>query len=324
MRNSRYLLLLAILVQFAACKKEVTTTGFVEGTVYSANASKTISGANIFITAQGVTYRTQTNTQGYFKLEAPTGSHILNIETGKGKLFGTTVQVDIHEGQTLTLTQPQCMLHGRGQIAYIPGAYDAIQQIIIDSLGYTAVAISPGSLSTLSYLQTFDAVFINCGAPDLTDSVAYENLAQFVTDGGSLYVSDYAVSYLIGMHTGSCSRPLGFIDDATLCSVKSGSVVTLPGTIVAPDFQSFMGTSSMSIYYDLPQWEIIQSYDATYWEAVVTTSGLPALMLRKSDFTNGTSTGNSGNIYYTTFHNEPNGLINQDMQHMLEFVILNL
>jgi hypothetical protein len=126
------------------------------------------------------------------------------------------------------------------------------------------------------------------------------------------------------MHTGGCTRPLGFIDDTKLCSSKSGSTVTLPGTIVAPDFQAFMGTSNMSIYYDLNEWEIIQNFDNTYWEVVVSTNGLPALMLRKSDFSNGTSTGNSGNIYFTTFHNDPNNVINQDMQHMLEFVILNL
>lgn len=36
------------------------------------------------------------------------------------------------------------------------------------------------------------------------------------------------------------------------------------------------------------------------------------------------TTANGGNIYFTTFHNEPNGSIGDDMEEMLEYVILNL
>jgi hypothetical protein len=32
----------------------------------------------------------------------------------------------------------------------------------------------------------------------------------------------------------------------------------------------------------------------------------------------------SGWIYFTTFHNEHNGLINEDMKRILEYMILNL
>lgn len=325
--KSTFCIILTILF-LTSCKKDDNNNdllmGTVEGTIYANVPGKTISGASVFVNHEGIKYETTSNTLGFFSLQVPVGHHQLYIQTGNGKLFQTIIEIDITENQTTTLPALQSKLTQSGAIAFIPGAYDAIQNIITNSLGYTVTPISNSSLSSLDFMQNFDAIFINCGAPDLTDTTAYSNLAQYITDGGSIYVSDWSVSYLTGMHTGGCTRPLGFIDDTKLCSSKSGSMVTLPGTIVASDFQAFMGTSSMNIYYDLNEWEIIQSFDNTYWEVVVSTNGLPALMLRKSDFSNGTSTGNSGNIYFTTFHNDPNNSINQDMQHMLEFVILNL
>lgn len=329
MKRSLLLLVAFSIAIISSCKKEdvddVLKMGIIEGTVYANAPDKTISGAGVSLTYNGVKYQTQSDTAGFFSFEVPVGHHQLYIQTGDGKLFQTIIEIDVTENQTTSLSTLQSKLIQSGEIAFIPGTYDAIENIITNSLGYTVTPISSTSLSTLSYIQGFDAIFINCGAMDITDSVSYANLAQYITDGGSVYVSDWSVSYLTGMHTGGCSRPLGFIDDSKLCSSKQGSVVTLPGNIVAPDFQAFMGTSTMSIYYDLPQWEIIQSFDQTYWDVVVSTNGLPALMLRKSDFSNGTSTGNSGNIYFTTFHNAPSGgTITPDMQHMLEFVILNL
>ena len=326
MKNTLYLLLSILLI--TSCTKEDPNNdllmGTVEGTVYANLPGKTISGASVFVNYQGIKYQTTSNTIGFFSLEVPVGHHQLIIQTGDGKIFQTIIEIDITHNQTTTLTNLQSKLTQSGQIAFIPGTYDAIQNIITNSLGYTITPIGNGALSSLTTMQQFDAIFINCGAPDLTTPAAYDSLAQYITDGGSIYVSDWAVSYLTGMHTGDCNRPGGFIDDTKLCSSKSGSSVTLPGTIVAPDFQAFMGTNTMNIFYDLNEWEIIHSFDPTYWEVIVSANGLPALMLRKSDFTNGTSTGNSGNIYFTTFHNDPNNAINQDMQHMLEFVILNL
>lgn len=326
MKHILYLFFSLLLI--TSCSKEDPNNdllmGTVQGTVYANLPGKTISGASVFVNYQGIKYQTTSNTLGFFSLEVPVGHHQLIIQTGDGKLFQTIIEIDIFHNQTTTLTNLQSKLTQSGQIAFIPGSYDAIQNIITNSLGYTITPIGNGALSSLTAMQQFDAIFINCGAPDLTDPAAFDSLAQYITDGGSIYVSDWAVSYLTGMHTGDCNRPLGFIPDTKLCSSKSGSSVTLPATIVAPDFQTFMGTNTMSIFYDLNEWEIIQNFDPTYWEVVVSTNGLPALMLRKSDFTNGTSSGNSGNIYFTTFHNDPNNTINQDMQHMLEFVILNL
>jgi hypothetical protein len=326
MKNSFYLLLSILLL--TSCTKEEPANdllmGTVQGTVYANIPGKTISGASVYVDYQNIKYQTQSDTAGFFSLSVPVGHHQLHIQTGDGQIFHTILEIDITQNQTTQITELQSKLTQSGQIAFIPGSYDAIQNIITNSLGYTITPIGNGALSSLTLMQDFDAIFINCGAPDLSDPAAYDNLAQYITDGGSIYVSDWSVSYLTGIHTGDCNRPLGFIDDTKLCSSKSGSSVMLPGTIVAPDFQAFMGTTTMNIFYDLNQWEIIQNFDATYWEVVVSTNGLPALMLRKSDFTNGTSIGNSGNIYFTTFHNDPNNTINQDMQHMLEFVILNL
>ena len=329
MKKLTYLLFIISLLTVSSCNKDSKDTGsgkgFAEGTVYALKAGKTISGARVYASIAGQLYETRSNTSGYFKLQLPAGHHQLFIETGKGKLFKTTLEADIVANEISVLPPSETQLNQVGQLAFIWGQYDFIQQIITDSLGYSIDPIYTGQLSQLSMFQQYDAVFINCGAPDLGDTAGYSNLAQYVTDGGSLYVSDYSVSYLTGIHTGGCTRPLGFIEDSLLCSSKAGSGgITHNGAIVDTAFQTFMGKTNMLIYYDLPQWEVIQMYDPTYWDLIVRLPGSIPLMLRKSNFSNGTSTGHSGNIYFTTFHNEPNGLINQDMQHMLEYVILNL
>lgn len=330
MKNIFLLCFAFAILLFSGCKKETKDTddviekGTVQGTVYALRAGKTISGARVYADAGGKHYQTQSNTAGVFSLSLPAGQHQLYIETGKGKIFKTHTEVHITANQTIDLPATSTKLLQTGQIAYIPGTYDAIEKIITDSLGYAITLINPGLLYSIPTIETYEAIFVNCGVVDLSDTTQYNNLAHYVTNGGSLYVSDRAVKYLTGTHTGGCSRPLGFIDDAYLCSSQSGSVVTHTANIVDTAFQTFMGKSTMSIYYDLPQWEVIQSYDPAYWDLIVQLPNSIAFMLRKSDFTDGSAMGTSGNIYFTTFHNHPNGLLNQDMQHMLEYVILNL
>ena len=322
---------LLLAVVFISCKKEVTPDpnptpvaedkrASISGFVFSANGVTALGGVHVYTIGSGTTYTTVTGSTGYFLLKVPAGHYDFNIETGDGSLFQTIISVDVIDNQLMHVPAAETRLDCRGHLAYIPGAWDKIEAIVHDSLGYDITQISSTTTSDIDSLEMFDAIFINCGATDLTDPAQYTNLSQFVTDGGSLYVSDFAASYLTGIHTGNCVRPLGFIDDSLICSVQSGPMTMVVGaSIVDPLFQGAMGTNTMNVFYDLGQWEIIQNYNTDFWDVIVSDATFGALMLR-----NTTYSSNGGNIYYTTFHNNPNGAIGNDMENMLQYVILNL
>ena len=317
-------MLLGTTVLFDACKKDkidpLTTnpsnTTKIDGYVRAANGVTPIGGAKVYTDAQHVTHSA---TNGYFMLEVPKGNYILTIETGDGELFKTMIPVDASAGGTITLPEDGTDLELTGNLAYIPGAYDQIEALVHDSLGYPITMLTPADLSNGAYLATFDAIFINCGAAEVYDSAQYVNLSQYIQSGGSMYVSDFGTSYLLGPYMAGCNRALGFIDDSLLCTNRVGPATSVMGaTILDTDFQTAVGSSTMDIVYDLGGWEVVQNYNPTFWDVIVSDATFGPLMLRNSSYS-----GNGGKIYYTTFHNEPNGM-GADVELMLQYVILNL
>jgi hydroxymethylpyrimidine pyrophosphatase-like HAD family hydrolase len=88
------------------------------------------------------------------------------------------------------------------KIAYVKGSYDKIEDIIL-SLGYTATEITNNDLTNLNTIAQYDIIFLNCGSRKYSTNQALfpaidANLAIFVANGGSIYASDWDVSYLVG------------------------------------------------------------------------------------------------------------------------------
>lgn len=385
--------ILGIAIIFVTCKKDndqVTAgpTGTVSGKVVAANGTTPIPCANVFIDVNGDIFFTKTNPNGVFTLKAPVGNHLLNIQSGSGKIFRAQYYVTINEDENTSMPDGTLKLTQAANLAYIIGQWDKIEAVVIDTLGYTADELQISDLDNLATLQNYSGLFFNCGKPGNLDSMKYENLKQFVLGGGSIYASDYAVEYLTGdgyyklttSHKGNgnpkstCIPEIGgFINDTTLCTDKDGITGTIAGNIIASDLQAYLGVTTVNITYDLTAWEVIKLLNIP-WEVLIedpvtygplavrmTANGtnmklggicdtgwvtichippgnpnnpqtitisinaLPA-HLAHGDYI-GTCQGggtSGGNIYFTTFHNNVQGTISQDVQHMLEYFILNL
>ena len=288
------------------------------------------------------------------------------------------MNINVEAEKTMNVAAGPIQLTQVASLAYVPGSFDKIQSIIMDSLGYTATMLNSNDLHFANTVSQYNAIFINCSNNVPVDYVQDSVLANYVANGGSLYVSDYAVSALTGTwNGGSCPgmRAWGFIPDTKLCTERIGTVTTVNNApIVSPFLQTYLNKTTMNIRYDLVQWEVIQNYDTAFWEVLVKHPATQKpLLIRTSHFTNGSagtipigstntnmatichkpqgstpititvpqstlashlahgdsmgscqSTNGAGRIYFTTFHNEPNGLISPDMKHILDYIILNL
>ncbi len=380
-----YLCALLSIILFSCKKNNIEDTGIPEitgtitGKVVSPNNRTPIRYALVFISTGKKLYSTYTDTEGNFSLTAAAGlQQELHVQTGHGDKFRSIIQVDVIANQTTPLSD-LLRLNQVGNFAYLAGSYDKIENILIDSLGYNAQSLNSNSIQNIAGIANYNALFIDCGAYNTYVNPNIDSaFSNFVSGGGSLYMSDYSMDFLTGQNAlTACPAPryYGFIDDSTVCSRRTGAVSVVPNAhVVSPELQYFLGKDSMSISYNLGTWERIQSIDNNFWQTMITdpTDNSP-LLIRTNQYSNGninapfvgsrdssqvtichqmgngssiTITVNansvadhlahgdsmgmcnnpnqSGWIYFTTFHNEHNGQISEDVKHILEFMILNL
>lgn len=350
MKTTKFIRLstLALLTTFSvlilnSCSKEKEkedpaaqeTYGTVSGRVLSANLNVPIAGA----TVECKDHSTKTNVNGEFTLSVPTGNQTLVIYTGDGDLFKTEMPVNVEQNEEVTLDDEDCSLRQIGTMAYVAGMFDKIERIIIDSLGYSATQLQPYDLMNAATFTGLDAIFINCdNEPPLNTSI-YNNLSNFYLSGGSIYASDFAVEYLTGdgnpgpgqhhcdhqtmSYQSTCVNGSlgGFIADSALCTTKMGLTGLVPDVkILDIDIINALGKDSLDIQYDLGGWEVISSVDVPFHTIMEKTTGYPnGPVAVKTDPMEG-----AGTIFFTTFHNEPQGTISQDVKNILQFFILNL
>lgn len=287
-------------------------TGTLKGKVTTVNTHKPVGGALVFtFDDQNEIYFTRTNALGEFEFLAPIGNRELHIQTGDGSNFRTKLDVTIQENQTQVLEDASLRLNQTARMAYVGGTYDNIEDIITN-LGYNVEQLTFNSLYDYDLMAQYDIIFLNCGSIPSGQSISASvnitnNLSQFVTNGGSLYASDWAVAYLVGgtNKTMRCDAAGGFIPDMTLCSINSGVMETLNGFITNATLANATGITSLDIDYDLVQWQKIVSVDESFWEVLVRETGTnQPLMIRTNHYTNpsvvGSRVGNFENSDWIT------------------------
>lgn len=284
------------LLLIVSCQKEdsndVQPTGKVIGSVNSQNGLKKIGGAIVFsYDDDNDLIYTYSDANGDFTLDLPIGSREIHIQTGNGSNFRTHFTVEVSKNQTVTLAPTTTVLVQVANIAYVSGNYDEIEDLIAN-LGYNATPISFTDLGDYSIVSQYDIIFLNCGSrisslSNLNGTIDL-NLAKFVTNGGSLYTSDWSLAYLMGGQNNvtMCSPAGGFIPDSTLCSINNGtSGYIYNALVVDPSLSSSIGFTSLDIHYDLGVWQQVISYDPTFWTSLVNNPlNGQSLMLKTNSF----------------------------------------
>ncbi|MGD1319765.1 carboxypeptidase-like regulatory domain-containing protein [Chryseobacterium sp. 2R14A] len=323
MKKFNLLLIFIVLLSFGSCRSDSETpaevtidntikTGKLSGKVMSQNGSKPIGGASVFTFDEKYKiYYTTSDADGNFTLEAPVGDRTIHIQTGDGSNFRTEISTSVKHNETANLNANQTKLNQVAKIAYVKGSYDKIEDII-QNLGYTATEITNADLANITTIAQYDIIFLNCGSRNYSLNQSLypaidANLATFVANGGSIYASDWDVSYLVGGtdSTNNCMLPGGFVPDSKLCSTNTGSSGIVPATVSNAGLSTALGFNTLNIDFDLGSWQKIVNYDPAYWEVLVKeTSSNNALMLRTNHFTAtgipNTPIGNAPNTTFTT------------------------
>jgi hypothetical protein len=311
----------------SACKKDknddqpAITTGKVLGKVMAPNGTTAIPMANVFVDVAGEIYFTHTSSSGEFTLDVPAGAQTLYIETGNGNIFRTVMNIDVPADGQLNIPVGTLKLQQTANLAYIAGAYDNIQDILINQLGYTADELTVADLDNLPLLQSYSGLFLNCGKSGILDANKYANLLSYVNGGGSIYASDWAVEYLTGdgyvksspSHVNSglpkttCTPEVGgFIEDSLLCTDKIGPGMTITGASILPsDLQAYMGVSTIDVVYDLGAWEQILDLDTPPWEVLISDPTYGPLAIRMTF--EGTGSKNGSKQEWVTICHIPPG-----------------
>ncbi len=323
MKNFNLLLIFIILLSFGSCRSdseipaEITIdntikTGKLTGKVMSQNGTKPIGGASVFTFDEKYKiYYTTSDADGNFTLEAPAGNQTIHIQTGDGSNFRTQIAATVKNNETVNLNADQTKLNQVAKIAYVKGTYDKIEDII-QTLGYNATEITNSDLANINTIAQYDIIFLNCGSRNYSVNQSLypaidANLAVFVANGGSIYASDWDVSYLVGGtdNTSNCSLAGGFVPDTKLCSKNTGTSGIVAATVNNAGLSTALGFNTVNIDFDLSSWQKITNYDPAYWEVLVKeTSSNNALMIRTNHFTAtgipSTPIGNAPNSTFTT------------------------
>lgn len=307
--------------------EDVTGGGDVTGVICATDADGPVVGAQVWVETTDQLYTTETDPEGVFLLEGlPVGEHTVTAEKGS---FSTSFEIEIEDGELLELSVDEC-LDGDIDIAVIQGEFDSIEHVLaemaievdlypsIDSADSVALLRDPNALAE------YEILLINC---DLAlgwtghQSEITQNLADYVANGGSLYVSDWSF-YVLETTFPEAVDFLG--DDLDFWQPLAGPAGSITAEVVDEDLQAALGKSDASVVFDQSGWAVAQAVGSGHvlvqaelsvvdlW-GVESTVVCP-LVVRLDH--------GEGTVYYTAFHNEAQ--LTGDMLVILEQILENL
>ena len=221
------------------------------------------------------------------------------------------------------------------KIAVTPPYYDDIGKILTD-MKYSFTEIEPSDLSDYDLIKDYDIIFINCaGELEQPAQDAKTALQQFIQNGGNLYTSDWAFTFIQNSFPEYITFH-GYIGEAQ----------TITCAVVDPGLQDYLwDLNTGEVTYDLSSWVPIESISSqtkvyltgsyTVYESMGSAN---IKSLRKREISKGQSKISSttetdkplavcfsygnGKVLHTTFHNEAQ--LDWLIQRMLEYFIFEL
>ncbi len=312
-------------------------SGTVEGRVCAPDGETWLADATVYVErADGTRAQTSTDADGHYTLTGvPEGSQTVLVTKGS---FSSSIPVTVTADQTTTIPDDQCAITSpEVKIAVVTGQYDHVENVLndigVDSANvdiYQGANFSSTWVSDLlddyATLSQYDIVFLNCGLDDgdfafsfTLDQTAVANIRQFVTEGGSVYASDWAYSIV----ERAWPDEIDFYgNDAIIGSAKTGNTVTgLPGVIVDSNLAAGMGSTSIALDYPLIDWVAMQAVAPDVTVYITADAPLTDTTLTDVPHTVGFNAG-AGRVLYTSFHQEPG--VNQQQERVLQLLMFEL
>ena len=318
--------------------------GAVAGRVCAPDGETWLSGAEVFVVLEnGTRVAAVTDGNGAYTLSGvPVGRHTVHVVKGS---FSSEFQADVSANTTTEIPEAECTISPVGlRVAVVAGDYDDVAQVL------TSIGIEQANMEVfqssflndniawvdelvLDYerLRSFDIVFLNCGAGDrqwvgrsglfpiAVNQAAIANLRRFVTEGGSVYASDWAYTFV------EATWPdfIDFVGNETRDVAKVGAITaSTPAAIVDAQMAASLGQTSLNLHYPLAEWAVMQSVSA---QTTIYVRGgadlLDGTHLDDVPHTVAFRPG-AGRVLFTSFHQEAG--INPDMQRILQLLMFEL
>lgn len=278
----------------------VAGTGTVTGTVTAADGTTPIGdalvevegtsayGARASATARVAPISTRSAANGTYTLQnVPAGPQVIVATRGA---FQARVNVTVLANQSVAA--PKAPLTSTGKLAFVPGSFDKIEDVVSGSLGNPIDELTVADLANSTITSKYRIIFLNCGldGSGAQDAATVSNLRAFMQAGGMIYASDYASDYVKALFP-------------TYEFAYAGDQQTIQATVTDASLQAFVGKTTVSITYDLSAWtDILQL--PTGATVLLRGTYLAEDNPRDNQPTAFVISQGSGRLVFTTFHNE--------------------
>lgn len=339
---------------FDTARPDTTTTcdpcgekGSIKGRVCAPNANVFVNDAHVSVTGSGCdgepfTLETTSAADGtYYLLDVPCGTHTVNIEKGS---FASTHPVTVTSGELLDVTgaaNKLCFSSGAAKIAVLAGTWDDMGGLLeqlglrYDFYNTDGDEGADGSiveiLSDPQKLKTYDILFANCGGTvgwlPQDEPQVMPNVKDFVLNGGSLYMSDYA--WVLGewsfpdkVEWYDNDDPTSMGDSDSPQVIPSGTKVN--ATVSDGTLASYLGKNTIQIEFDQgPQIAPVSVANGAFAHVVGNINVPLELSIPNAPLTlSYVPSDGAGRVIYTNFHNDAQ--TTSDMLTILNYLVFTL
>lgn len=250
----------------------------IEGQICANSVGIWLSGAKVTTTAGSSTFTTTTGIDGKFTLRGlPPGTYDVTAQKGAYQVgFRATTEANRTTVKEAVCTPPDI------PIAVVSGDFDSVQKAM-RRLKFANVTVFKGydGHNTLKDLAadregSWSAQLLDGAMPQIFNykiamfnsgvnlddlgpyaSEQYERrinvLRQFVTQGGFVFISDWAYQLIAG----SFGAPVGFFDGGAPGKAQVGIEGTYNATVTDPALAATLGAQSLPLNMRTPQWAVV-------------------------------------------------------------------
>ena len=321
--------------------------GSISGRVCDSSGRTWLADALAYINLaddSGQIYETKkafTDLDGYFTLDGLPGNKDYRLFV----TYGPTTLVDetfaVGDGEAVVMEEPQCFDPLALDVVVVAGDYDDFGRVL-DDMGFVNYRSVNGTdqteltdfLSNPAELDKYDLIFFNGGIVE--DGVFYDmadasnplpaaviaNLQTFVSEGGSIYASDWSYDVV----ERAWPDKIDFVGaDEIPDEAQKGDYELLDAAVTDASLSEYLGKQYIQIEYDLPVWPPVESVSSS---VSVHLTGTVPYSDGLSDYTLSavpllvTFNSGQGKVAFSTFRVVRNG--DSDMLRTLQYIMYSL